>query len=111
MVNPKYCFQATVKKEVSPLVNECNSIEEMVDKLESEKLEAINGNKYEEQRKKVTELEKVRICRTSLHVEGNVENEVIHICFELATRVLDLISHVISGSEKIEGFVAESNER
>ena len=82
MFDPKYGFQATVQKEVSPLVNQCNSIEEMVDKLESEKLEAINGNKDEEQRKKMTELEKVWICRAALHMEANVENKVIRICFE-----------------------------
>ena len=44
-------------------------------------------------------------------MEANVENEVIHFSFELATRVLHQISPVISGSEQIEGFVAESNER
>lgn len=41
------------------LVNECNSIEEMLDKLESEKLQAVNGNTNEEQKKKISELEKV----------------------------------------------------
>ena len=77
LFHPRYWFQATIKKEVSPLVSECNSIEEMVDKLESEKLEAVNGNKDEEQRKKVTELEKVWICRVELSSDLDIRHRVV----------------------------------
>ncbi len=45
---------------MEPLVNECKSFDEMVDKLETEKNEAVNGQVDEA--KKTAELEKVLVA-------------------------------------------------
>lgn len=48
-----------MKEKVHSLANDCENVEEMVDKLQNEKEEAVNGNFDQALKRKIAELEKV----------------------------------------------------